>query len=290
MKKRLLVSFSGGRTSAYMLWWLLNEWHFRHEWEIVVCFANTGKEAEGTLEFVQKCGEAWRIDIIWLEYSANSDKGWSVLPIVVDFKSASRNGEPFERMIEKVGIPTVKTPFCSTLLKERLIRTYVRDTIGWDFYWGAIGIRSDEIDRMNENFRELRLLYPLVTMNPKMKPDILEWWSKQDFNLDIDPDEGNCDGCWKKDIMTLTRLAIKKPKIFDWWQQITDKYGGFNPRNVKLKPPFNFYRGNLSPKDIIILSKLPVNEIRKMATREKLDGCSESCEAFSDPNPLPITD
>ena len=54
-KKRLLISFSGGRTSAFMLWWLFNKWDDRHNWEMVVVFANTGKENKGTLFFVDEC-------------------------------------------------------------------------------------------------------------------------------------------------------------------------------------------------------------------------------------------
>ena len=48
--KRLLISFSGGLTSAYMAIKLME---MRDKWdEIMVVFANTGMEREETLRFV----------------------------------------------------------------------------------------------------------------------------------------------------------------------------------------------------------------------------------------------
>lgn len=121
---------------------------------------------------------------------------------------------------------------------------------------------------------------PLVDLFPVDSIWIKNWWQEKGFDLDIHPDDGNCDRCWKKDIYSLVRSAIRKPDSYKWWQNMTDKYGYLNPRKSELLPPFNFYRGNLSPKDIFTLSLLPEHEIIKMAKREKLDSCAVSCEAF----------
>lgn len=284
MKKKLLISFSGGRTSAYMLWWLINCWDKRDEYEIIVVFANTGVEAEETLVFIQQCEDNFGVKIHWVEavpVQSKRGKWWGVTHKEVEFITASRHGEPFEEMIKHLGIPTSNAPFCSDQLKRKAIQSYLK-SIGWKKYYKALGIRSDEIDRMNPKFKKLRIVYPLIDWNPKTKSEITEWWKQQSFNLEVHEDEGNCKNCWKKDMLRLVRNARRNPSSFEWWQSMTNKYGNINtrPSQQKLKPPFNFYRGNLSPKDIFTLAKLPDNEVNAMAKREKLDGCSESCEAF----------
>ena len=50
VKKKLLVTFSGGETSAFMSYWLHK--HKRDEYEIVFVFANTGMESNETLLFI----------------------------------------------------------------------------------------------------------------------------------------------------------------------------------------------------------------------------------------------
>lgn len=287
MKKKLLVSFSGGRTSAYMLWWIFHVWEDRHNWEIVVVFANTGKEHEGTLEFVKRCGIEWNVPIVWVEARHLDDHGNRYSPMgrkvsyrVVDFNTASRKGEPFEEMISVLGIPSTNAPLCSDQLKTKPSHEYVK-SLGWTEYTKAVGIRYDEPDRVKESAGAFPALwYPLVENTVMSKYDILSWWAHNSFDLRIPSGAGNCDNCWKKNKNLLTRNARENPQSFEWWQTMTDKYGQYDPRSCGLTPPFNFYRGNLSPKDIIELAQKPVPEIMQLSLLEPKSPCEESCEAF----------
>jgi len=285
-KNKLIISFSGGRTSAYMLWWIFNEWIDKNNWEIIVCFANTGKEVEGTLFFVDECSQEWNIPIVWLEAKCidengipYSEKGWQVKHKIVTYETASRNGEPFEEMISILGIPSTETPFCSYQLKKKAIESYAK-SIGWEDYYVAVGIRSDETDRINPNWITKKLFYPLATLNPITKRQVSEWWLKQFFDLNIHVDDGNCDNCWKKDFPRLIRNMIRKPKSFDWWTDIEDKYGDYNPRHLEMKPPFNFYRGNKSTLDIKQMAEMTQAQLKQLTMFDVLDGCQESCEPF----------
>ena len=283
--KKLLISFSGGRTSAFMTWWLLK--HLQGKYEMIVVFANTGKEVEETLFFVDECSQEWGVPIVWVEAKFKdengtpfSEKGWSVRHKVVTYETASRKGEPFEEMISLVGIPSTNAPFCSPQLKREPIKSYAK-SIGWDDYKTAIGIRYDEAERrMNENWISLKLLYPLIFENLSNKIDVILWWQKQSFDLDVHPDEGNCDNCWKKDFPRLARNMVRKPKSFEWWQEMVDKYGDLNPRNTDLKPPFNFYRNNKGVADIREMAKMSQAELKQLTMFDPIDGCSESCEVF----------
>ncbi len=287
MKKKVLISFSGGRTSAYMTWWMLNEWEDRHDHEMIVVFANTGKEVEGTLFFVDECSQEWGVPIVWVEAKCKdengvpySEKGYQVKHKLVTYETASRKGEPFEEMISVLGIPSTGTPFCSYQLKRKAIQSYTK-SIGWDNYYTAIGIRYDEAEkRMNPNWISEQILYPLIFNNPTNKIDVIIWWGKQSFDLNIHPDDGNCDNCWKKDFPRLARNMVRNPKSFDWWQEMVDKYGHFNPRNSDLKPPFNFYRNNKGVADIREMAEMSQAKLKQLTMFDVVDGCAESCEVF----------
>lgn len=284
LKERLLLSVSGGLTSMLMMLYCLKK--LSDKYEIICVFANTGKEKEGTLKFVNDCAIRFKTKIIWVEAKHRDEngnpysrKGWKVKHKVVNFETASRNGEPFEEMISVLGIPSTNAPFCSDQLKRKPIESYLK-RIGWRNYYKAIGIRCDEIDRVNPHFLVKRIIYPFVSLWPKTKPEIMDEGHDLGLVIDIHPDDGNCDECWKKDMKRLCRNARRDPEGFFWWKDMTLKYGYFNPRKTELLPPFNFFRGNKSVDDIFELAEKSELKISQVAETEKLDGCSESCEAF----------
>ena len=278
-KNKLLITFSGGRTSAYMAYFLLKEWEDRDNWDKIVVFANTGKEDKGTLFFVDECANEWGIDIKWVEgYPSEIGKGWSVKHKVINYENASRNGEPFEAMIKKIGIPFQFSPHCSFQLKTLAIKDYLK-SLGWKNYYTALGIRYDEPTRINKQYKKKRIIYPLAHIKPITKNQIKQWWDKQDFDLDIHPDYGNCICCYKKPFTALARIMEKTPQEFDWWQEMIDKYG--ISKNDLYKGNYqSFYRENKSISDIKEMSKISQAKLKQITMFDPIDGCQESCEAF----------
>ena len=86
-----LLTFSGGRTSGYMLRKILDANNNSLPQDMFVCFANTGKEMPETLDFVRDCQEKWNVKVHWLEIDVHEER-----PIYrtkeVDYLTASRNG------------------------------------------------------------------------------------------------------------------------------------------------------------------------------------------------------
>ena len=107
-----MISFSGGRTSAYMLHQILRAHGGTLPADVHVNFANTGKEREETLRFVHECGSRWGVHINWIEYRDN-DAGFDL----VGYNSASREGEPFQALIDKKKrLPNWQERWCTALL------------------------------------------------------------------------------------------------------------------------------------------------------------------------------
>ncbi len=175
--KPILVTFSGGRSSAFMAVFVKN-YYPNHEKLFV--FANTGKEREETLIFVDKCDKEFDLNLVWLEADVNEEKGKGTNYKIVDFETASRNGEPFESVIKKYGLPSKLYRHCTRELKEVPIHKYAKEILRKD-YLTAVGIRADEKHRLKNNEN---IIYPLSELNVD-ELFIRNWWKKQNFDLEL---------------------------------------------------------------------------------------------------------
>ena len=217
------ISFSGGRTSAYMLWRVLQANGGLPD-EAMVVFANTGKECEETLEFVRDCGEHWNVPITWLEYR-NEETPFAV----VSYETASRGGEPFEALIRKRQyLPNVVARFCTVELKVRTMHRYLK-FLGWTEWDSMLGIRADEPRRVarianNDYGKHETKAAPLARVGIGAQ-DVGAFWRKQPFDLGL-PNfngvtmHGNCDLCYLKPAAQIASLITEKPERAVWWARM----------------------------------------------------------------------
>jgi hypothetical protein len=295
---KLLISFSGGETSAYMAQWALQNWRAKYP-EILVVFANTGQENEETLAFVRDCDDYFGFGTVWIEAVQYHGQRKSAGFKVVGYNTASRDGAPFEDSIRKYGVPNSKFKDCTRNLKQNPIDAYAR-SIGWlpGDYDLAIGIRADEIDRISANAAKRRIVYPLVRPHPMTKPKINSWWAAQPFRLKLRGYQGNCKWCWKKSFRKHFTIIAENPEYYDFPRRMERLYGKVGPEFAKdtadnpLPPDYRrtFFRGNKSVDDLFVeYEKIKGDFVAADDESAVYDpdwdvagGCGESCEVFTD--------
>jgi len=230
-----VVSFSGGRTSGLMLYKILEAHDGKLPEDVVVIFANTGREMPETLDFVNDCSTNWNVPIIWVERYANAipddtkkyGKKYSYETIIVDYEHCSRNGLPFEALIQaKAYAPNPVARFCTVELKIRAISDYMKTYVcGDEVYTGAIGIRADEERRahkMHGTKEGKQERYLPLWLDGITKHDVFDFWESQNFDLNLPnnngtTDWGNCDLCFLKGFSKKLSIIKARPDLADWW-------------------------------------------------------------------------
>ena len=261
MKEPLVISFSGGQTSAYMTY-LLTHTHLYDNYEKYVVFANTGCEHDGTLDFVNECDKLWGLNVIWLEAKVNPEKGKGTRHKIVDYQSASRDGEPYLDVSRKYGVPNVARPSCTRELKQAPIASRCRETFGKAFVKTAIGIRADEERRYNLKNAEARnLIYPLLHDIPTDKEDVDLFFETAPIRLDLPNYLGNCVWCFKKSFKKIGLAHIECPEYFEVQRKVQE-----------IEPNYPMYRGSRRLIDVL--------NIADVVEWDFYDPCNESCELF----------
>jgi hypothetical protein len=190
---------------------------------VYIVFCNTGKEREETLDFVHKCEETWGVRIIWLEYRHYPEgerKHWFE---VVSFATASRHGEPFNQIINPRNyLPNRVARFCTGELKVKTMWRWAK-SIGMEEYTKAVGLRADEPERVKRllrravDYRESEdIVCPLAEAGVTLA-DVMEFSKGQPFDLDLRPEEGNCDLCFLKRKRVIIELMRERPELAKWW-------------------------------------------------------------------------
>ena len=228
-----LISFSGGRTSGYLLHRILER---GLQPDVHVVFCNTGKEDDRTLDFVRECGERWRIRVRWLEYrrqflpryrSPDAERrAWRIRNalqlhmqapppdvaarrlepgfVEVSYDTAARTTDPpslthpFTNLLCATGLPNATTRLCTTELKIRVMKRFMIGQ-GYDAWSSVVGIRADEPRRV----ARMRVKPPERWENELplddagiTEADVLDFWRQQPFDLALpaDPELGTYGG------------------------------------------------------------------------------------------------
>jgi 3'-phosphoadenosine 5'-phosphosulfate sulfotransferase (PAPS reductase)/FAD synthetase len=205
-----LISFSGGRTSGYMLRRILDAGLGD---ECFVVFANTGKERPETLAFVREVSRQWGVKIHWVEMGRGE----------IEPETASVNGEPFEALItKKKHLPFPRARFCTSEMKIEPMAAFMRAR-GHEWWTNVAGIRADEPNRVarmmapdEKNERTWDNHLPLARAGVSVA-DVTAFWMAQPFDLQLRPGEGNCDMCFLKGKHLRMDLMRRWPDASAWW-------------------------------------------------------------------------
>jgi 3'-phosphoadenosine 5'-phosphosulfate sulfotransferase (PAPS reductase)/FAD synthetase len=230
-----------------MLWRIVQAHGGRLPDDVMVVFANTGKERPETLRFVHECQTRWSVDVQWVEWKRTKPGYESV-----GFNSASRNGEPFEALIRsKQRLPNSHERWCTEHLKVKPMFARAADVLGLEpgDFQEVIGLRYDEGMRIFRGMDRAavtgnRTAYPLSRARI-VKADVMRFWLgnntdirnlvhplPQGFDLGLEPWEGNCTLCFMKGKGIRKRLIRENPEEAAWWseQEIREE-GWFDSRD-----------------------------------------------------------
>lgn len=234
------AGISGGRTSAMMAALL--------DPKVILCFENTGREHEATLQFLLRLEEALGRRIFWLEWRPPPRRGDPPKMFgfeVVTYETAhKRSGALFEGLLEALAdyratkgkppiVPHQGLRICTAYLKHRVQRAFMR-ACGVDIddpQEQILGLRADEparVARLTELETRARSYRAPLSAAGIAKLDVHRLWSRQPFDLEIEHDrQGNCGACFLKDDADRSRVLGEEWCDADWWIDLQRRYPDF---------------------------------------------------------------
>lgn len=257
MKRKHIASFSGGRSSGYMVCKLLEEGKPLDH----IIFCNTGMETPETYEFIEACNEQlFDGRLVCLEFCGTENgRGYKRVSV----EQLDKEGKPFKEMIGMTKkLPNVKQRICTTELKANTKYRFMYDLYDRDEHeiYNYIGFRVDERNqkrianarqknyalrqRLEAGKASLKwyddyLLLPLVD-EKITSDDVMEFWKAnkvaEGLSFDI-CDKGirisNCMGCFYGNDAEMMMTVLKYPDIAKRWQAMEKEVNDYQHNEKK---------------------------------------------------------
>ena len=238
-----IVSFSGGRSSAYMIYQLMQS-----QSDADYIFMDTGAEHPKTYEFIRNIVKHWGIKLTCLRVVVNPELGHANFYREITLDELTQDLQPFRDVCYKYGTPYVHGAFCTRTMKLEPFTRYCNDKYGKGNYVTWLGIRADEPKRLKpkDGYKYL------AEISDFDKQDIINWWKIQPFDLEIPEHLGNCVFCIKKSINKIALATRDEPKMAEDFINLIDDP---NIRVVERRQQANktMYRGNNSLVSIMAM-------------------------------------
>lgn len=271
---------------------------------VVLSFQNTGREAKGTYDFIERLEEDLERPIVRLEFRAppRGEPPKMATFEIVEHRHLSRRGEPFIDMLECLRTyrakhkaagpvaPWARSRICTAYLKIRTQRKFCA-SLGWGTmpreYTEFVGLRADEPDRVarmrgrNEQL-DTDERAPLFDAGIT-KRDVLWWWGRRNFDLSVPEEMGNCTGCFLKDERDLATALLQRETDAPWWIGIEEEYapmrrGRSSYRQVLEEAPARMEIRQALAEGRAYTVDLPARRVKLIVAQELAARSSFSCE------------
>lgn len=288
-----IAGISGGRTSAMMAYGLPPE--------TILCFQNTGREHEKTLEFLCRLEDDLGRPIIRIEWRSppRGDAPRFSSFEIVSHKTMARKGEPIIEALETIAAfrkkhkgkgplaPWARRRLCTAYVKLKTKARYIQ-SLGWDTWTNYVGLRYDEPQRISALRRASPLYiderFPLNEQRVT-KADVLAFWAKKPFDLGLPEYLGNCIECFLKDESHLATALLDPQADPGFALGIENKFGpmrrGSSPsyQQVLAEAPARLkIRDQLARGETPTAHGLPDHRFKLIVRQERrLDIASMSC-------------
>lgn len=184
-------------------------------------FMDTGAEHPRTYDFLRDCNSYFNLDIVCIKAhippAIGEGVGYRVTPIGM---LKHDNGVMIDYMA-KNGTPVSVGATCSDRMKTLAYRAWLKayiaeNGVDTESITTWLGMRADE---------QRRLKYPkgvkyLADISDFTKDDVLEFWKRQSFDLEIPEHLGNCVFCVKKSPIKVALAARHEPEMAEKWEEL----------------------------------------------------------------------